>query len=86
MWRITYSEAVEGDVARLAQSVRVQIVKAINSKLKTNPEIFGKPLCKPQHGKWSLRVGDYRVIYELENETHLMKITAIGHRRDIYEQ
>lgn len=64
----------------------VQIVKAINSKLKTNPEIFGKPLRKPQHGKWSLRVGDYRVIYELENETHLVKITAIGHRRDIYEQ
>lgn len=33
---------------------------------------------------WRLRVGDYRVIYEMDNDRQVVTILHIGHRRDIY--
>jgi mRNA interferase RelE/StbE len=33
---------------------------------------------------WRLRVGDYRVIYEIDDTQHLVTILHVGHRRDIY--
>ena len=34
---------------------------------------------------WRVRVGDYRVIYTIEDEVLLVVVVALGHRRDIYE-
>lgn len=33
---------------------------------------------------WRIRVGDYRVIYEIEDKQRIVTILAIGHRRDVY--
>ena len=33
---------------------------------------------------YRLRVGDYRIIYDIRDETHQVKILAVGHRREIY--
>jgi len=35
---------------------------------------------------WRVRVGDYRVIYTIEDEVLLVVVVALGHRRDIYER
>lgn len=85
LWQITYSNSVPNDIARLDHVARQQVAKAIQTKLMTQPNIFGKPLRKPKQGQWSLRVGDYRVIYIMDDEAHAVRITAIGHRRDIYD-
>ncbi|MEK6570073.1 MAG: type II toxin-antitoxin system RelE/ParE family toxin [Bacteroidota bacterium] len=42
----------------------------------------GKPLVGPLKGKWSLRVGDHRIIYELDNQRII--ILTINHRREVY--
>jgi len=33
---------------------------------------------------WRIRVGSYRVVYEIDNPNHLITIMHIGHRRDVY--
>jgi len=33
---------------------------------------------------WRIRVGDYRVIYEIDDERQMITILHIGHRRDVY--
>jgi len=59
----------------------------IKNKLKClqdNPEL-GKPLTANFAGLWSLRIGDYRVIYQINNNELLILVLKIGHRKNIYD-
>jgi len=51
--------------------------------LKSNP-FLGKPLKDKLKGKYSLRVGIYRIIYSVEKRELIIYILDIGHRREIY--
>ncbi len=43
--------------------------------------------CKKLTGRdgWRIRVGDYRVIYEVDNDGQIVTVLHIGHRRDVYQ-
>ena len=58
-------------------------VKSAISGLAENPRPSG---CKKLTGRegWRLRVGNYRVIYEIDDDHHLVTILHIGHRKDVY--
>ena len=51
--------------------------------LKEDPEL-GKPLTVHLTGLWSLRIGDYRAIYQIDNNQLLIFVIKIGHRKKIY--
>ncbi len=51
-----------------------------------NPKRLGKPLMLEHEGRCSARRGPYRIIYELDEDTHLVRVLAIGHRRDLYRR
>lgn len=44
----------------------------------------GKPLKLDLKGKWSWRVGVYRIIYSIERSTLIVYVLDIGHRREVY--
>ena len=50
-----------------------------------NPRQHGKGLTANRSGQWRYRVGNYRLIAEIENDKIIILILSIGHRRDIYE-
>ncbi len=86
-WKVIYSDHVlKYDVVLLDNIIKKRIKSAIENKLIRDPFSFGKPLRYSLSGQRSLLVGDYRVIYTLNNETHTLHIMSIGHRRDIYEE
>ena len=74
---------VERDIPALPKKEKARIQKAIAEKLKTHPETFGKPLRRSLKGYRRLRVGEYRVIFRIEDQT--VNIFAIGHRSTVYE-
>lgn len=82
MFEITYHEKVADDVSALSSSNKIAIKKAIEEKLTTNPEFFGKPLRFSLSGLRSLRVGDYRVIFQLKKKE--VFVVFIGHRSVVY--
>lgn len=83
MWQVEIHPLVwEEDFARLDPQARRQVVQAIRTKLTTHPTEFGKPLSGQIIGYWRLRVGDYRVIYRLEQRRLLVLVIKIGMRRD----
>jgi mRNA interferase RelE/StbE len=85
-FKIVYSEEVViKDIPNLNRKYREIIKKAIEDKLITHPEIFGKPLRTSLAGYRKLRVGDYRVIFEISKHTTII-IWMIGHRKDIYQK
>ena len=83
-FEIVYNSLVlDNDLATLDRPVLVTIKKAIESKLVTKPDLYGKPLRGPLRGYWSLRIGDYRAAYHIEKKT--VYIDAIQHRASIYK-
>ena len=79
-----HSLVLEKDFPKLDAETRKRIERAVNFRLSGSPEIFGKPLKYSLKGLWSLRVGDWRVVYKIKkNEVWILRIC---HRRDIYNQ
>jgi len=53
--------------------------------LRANPHV-GKRLRGQLEGLWSLKVGDLRVIYSVEESTRTVILRAVGHRKAVYER
>ncbi len=74
------------DYERIPPAIRDIIRKAIEKKLTVDPINFGKPLRYSLKGYRRLRVGDYRVIYKIDEGKVIVIIVDIDLRRDIYEE
>lgn len=59
-------------------------IKAAIQKLAHNPRPAGCKKLKGRNG-WRIRVGNYRVIYNIQDNSLSVEVVAIGHRKDIYE-
>jgi len=68
---------------RLPISVAAAVLETLDA-IAANPRRLGKPLMLEHEGRYSARRGPYRIIYELDDAERLVRVMAIGHRRDIY--
>jgi mRNA interferase RelE/StbE len=85
MYRIEYLEQVLKDLKPISKSDKEKIRSAIEQKLSSNPIEFGKPLQYSLKGLRRLRVGDYRVIFQIDQSNRIVLVIKIGHRREIYD-
>ena len=51
----------------------------------SDPRQHGKSLTANQQGEWRYRVGDYRLLADIQDDKILILILTIGHRRDVYK-
>jgi len=80
-YEIAYKRSVARDLKALTTQDRKKIIDRIEDSLGSNP--LNQPLLKGSFaGLRRLRIGDYRVIYLVEDAAVL--ILRIGHRRDVY--
>ncbi len=54
-------------------------------RLTEDPRPPGCRKLRGAHDLWRIRIGDYRVVYRIDDSRRLVEIRAIGHRRDVYE-
>jgi len=45
---------------------------------------LGKPLKGELSGKWSLRTGDYRIVYTIDEQKKTLTLLSVGHRKTVY--
>ena len=76
-------KVVKDDIPKISGSYRDRIKQAIETKLITEPDLYGKPLRRSLKGYLKLRVGNYRIIFRIENQK--VKVFAIAHRKIVYE-
>jgi mRNA interferase RelE/StbE len=62
--------------------IETRIIKKLR-ELEDDPEKVGKPLKYSEF--WSIRVGDYRAIYEINKDKNQVVILFIGHRKNVYD-
>lgn len=85
-YTIEYLDSViEEDIPKLPTATQNTIKKAIEERLIVDPIGFGKPLRYSLKGHRRLRVSDYRIVYRIEVKTNTVLISAIKHRKDVYE-
>lgn len=68
---------------KLLSKTNQLVIKQIVEELKENP-LIGKPLTRELTGRFSYRVGVYRIIYKLNTNDKVIYILTVGHRSIIY--
>jgi mRNA interferase RelE/StbE len=59
-------------------------IKTATEALRDDPRPPGAKMLTGSHGLLRIRVGDYRVVYAIDDQLRVVRVAAIGHRRDIY--
>jgi mRNA interferase RelE/StbE len=85
MFKLSYHPLVaRDDIPKLSQEWKQKIRSAIEQRLATHPDLYGKPLRRSLKGYRKLRVGDYRIIFKIEQNS--VKILIVQYRSVVYEQ
>ena len=86
MWKIEWDSKALKEAKKLDRNARKKIVEYLEKRVlaSQNPYQLGKPLKGNKAGIWRYRVGDYRILCQIEDEVLIVLIIAVGHRKDIY--
>ncbi len=82
MYAIRLHADFPDDIRRLPGNVRERILTAVEKRLGQAPDQYGQRLRQSLHGYWKLRVGDYRVVYEIIGRE--VRVYGVLNRRDVY--
>jgi mRNA interferase RelE/StbE len=82
MYEIIFSETAKKQLSKLEKDIQQRILAALE-KIRIRPESFVKKLVGDP--AYRLRVGDYRVIIDIDKGKLLILVIKVGHRRNIYE-
>ncbi len=69
---------------RLPAKVRDAAIALMAGAMAESPRRVGKPLVGDLAGLWSARRGDYRIVYEIDDDARTLLVHRVQHRRDIY--
>lgn len=85
-YTVQYTVGAIKNLKKLDKHTQALILGWIEKNLMNceNPRQHGKSLTANRSGQWRYRVGDYRLICEIEDDKIVILILSIGHRREIY--
>ncbi|HDH58022.1 MAG TPA: type II toxin-antitoxin system RelE/ParE family toxin [Bacteroidetes bacterium] len=83
MHEVYLERAAERDLKRLSEDNFRNIISHIK-ELGINPRPPGCRKITRSGSDWRIRVGDYRVIYEIDDRAKAVRVMRIRHRRDVY--
>lgn len=86
MYRIRMLDAASCGLARLDKAVARRIVERIDWLAENLDRIRPEPLSGDFADLFKLRVGDYRIGYEVIHGERLIVVHVIGHRREVYRK
>ncbi|MBR6504875.1 MAG: type II toxin-antitoxin system RelE/ParE family toxin [Clostridia bacterium] len=86
-YNVVFTEGAKKQLKKLDKHIASLIIGWIERNLQycDNPRIHGKGLTSNRSGQWRYRIGDYRLICEIQDENIIILVLEIGHRKSIYE-
>jgi len=84
--RVEIARTAEKQILKLERAAQVAIQSFLRERLvKTgNPRQWGKPLRGEKRGLWRYRVGNFRLICDIQDEKITVLVLEVGHRKDVY--
>ena len=85
-YKVEYTEQAIKELRKIDKHTQFFILAWIEKNLVDceNPQQHGKGLTANRSGEWHYRVGDYRIIAEIEDEKVIILVLTVGHRREVY--
>lgn len=84
-YKIEWKQSAKKELKKLDRQIIPRILQAVES-LADNPYSSGSKKLIGSNSNYRLRVGDYRIVYNIESSILTIEIIKVGHRRDIYRQ
>lgn len=87
-WQIELSQLGQKNIAQLDPQTRKRVLKFLQQRVATldNPRSIGEALKGSRLGElWKYRVGDHRVIADIQDQRVCVLVVRIGNRRDVYK-
>ena len=88
MYQVQFSEKALKELKKLDKHTVMLIMAWIKKNLDgcTDPRVHGKGLTANRSGEWRYRVGDYRILAEIKDDTITILVLSVGHRSNIYDR
>ena len=85
-YKVEYTEQAIKELRKIDKHTQFFILAWIEKNLVDceNPRQHGKGLTANRSGEWRYRVGDYRIIAEIEDDKVIILVLTVGHRREVY--
>ena len=85
-WTIDYADTAQGQLRKLDKQTARRILDFMDARIAglENPRSTGKALVGPLGGLWRYRVGDCRVICDIQDGLLRVLVVQVGNRREIY--
>ena len=83
MYQVLLARSAEKDLSKVPSEVHGRLIAAIQG-LGKNPRPAGSRKLAGTKSDWRIRVGDYRVIYEITDSVRIVFINRVRHRREAY--
>ena len=84
-YEVLIKPAAQRQLKKLPRTVQADLI-ALIEQLAQDPRPPGCKKLKGRQSQYRVRLGDYRVIYSIEEEALVVRVIKVGHRRDIYEE
>ncbi len=85
-WRIEITRTATRQITKLDRQAQNSILDFLRERLATaeNPRQWGRALQGEKRGLWRYRIGDYRLICDIQDEKITILVLELGHRKDVY--
>jgi mRNA interferase RelE/StbE len=88
VWTVNYTDTARGQLSKLDKQTARRILDYMDKRVsgQDNPRSSGKALTGPLGGLWRFRVGDYRIICDIQDGAVVILVLKIGHRSKVYDE
>ena len=86
-WIYRFDERALKELKKLGHQAQREIIGYLDERVagSSDPRRFGKGLKADLAGLWRYRVGDYRILCQIQDNELLVLVVGIGHRKDVYK-
>jgi len=85
MYKVTVKKSAVKSITKLPKNVSNRLIPSIK-QLAQDPRPKGSKKLQGAEDLWRIRVGDYRVIYAIEDTIMIVDVVQVAHRKDIYRK
>jgi mRNA interferase RelE/StbE len=85
-WAYSFNETARKQLKKLGSQAQREILGYLDERIASpeSPRRFGKALKADLSGLWRYRVGDYRILCQIQDHQLVVLVVAVGHRRQVY--
>ena len=83
MYEVEFVTSAAKEFRSLREEIKRRVAVAIDA-LRQNPRPRGARKLRGHGRLYRIRVGSYRVVYEIDDQARLVRVTRIRHRREVY--